>query len=368
MLTRDLIHTLCSKLDHEDKSTLIIKKLVQENWLEKVEDLHYVPRSRLERWEVPLKLVDEIYDFVIEQEANAFSNGVSAWVNYSLRPTIDHYMSGPIASNIEWLRDDAEKRNNPDVWAAKRMQRWYRRRKRRRLQEKDSQLMTLALMEANDSSEFSRLDDKENYRRRRERAMVKIRIAVRAWVTRLREKKRRGQATSSKGRGKGKDDGAKQNSQSADTGCPGLAVLLLRHSEGKAKDCEVRRLLLKVFQVVKHGEEDKNLIFLHRLVTQNWIEEMDDLELIEDKHYEEWQFPEKVVVLLKQELREHREKNGLNIGERARDVGSCAATGAMELYTWGQNLIFGDPEDNDSESGTLSPGGKAAPKSRTRRL
>jgi hypothetical protein len=370
MLTRDLINNLCAKLDHEDKAPLIVKKLVQENWLEKVEDLQYVPSSRFERWEVPLKLIDEIDDYVIESEANAFTNGVSAWVNYSLRPAFDHYMSGPIVSQIEWLRDDAEKRNTPDLWAAKQMQRWYRRRKRRREQEKDAQLMSLALMESNSNDEFSRLSDKENEKRRRQRAIARIRVAVRAWVERKREK-----TGDPKGRSKGKDEDSKRGSlkgdnRSAAEGGTGLAALLLHHSAGTAKECEVSRLLQKVFQAARHGAKDESEIYLHRLVTQNWIEQIDDLELVEDKHYADWNFPEKIVVVLKQELREHREENGLHLGERAASVGNCAVATVVDIYAWTHNLLFGEGNDDESDGRSPSPkAGRAAAKSdRTRRL
>jgi len=453
MLTRDLIRDLCAKLDHEDKTSLIVKKLVQDNWLEKVEDLHYVPRSRLEHWQVPLKLIEEVYDFVIETEATAVTTGISAFVNYSLRPTIDQYMSGPIYSHVEWLRDDAEKRNNPDVWAAKRMQRWYRRRKRRRLQEKDVQLMTLALMECNDSKDFKNVNRKENTKRCQQRAAEKIEVAMRLWTMRWRAKRRYQKAVSCKDfeitvqdgalgflprgvppervfvnsvdadtfsarqglrpedelvavngqnisdmtirelkgplsrrpvsltfrrsevvekeklQGKGEaggrlgNRGSLKSDLSSSTG-GGLADLLLRHSAGHARDCEVSRLLHRVFGVAKQGAEGTNEVYLHRLVTQNWIEEIEDLNLVEDKHYEDWNFPEKIVVVLKQELAEYQAANGLNIVEQAASARVCIVSSASDLYAWGCSLIFGE----DDGAASSDSGGKRVVSQRTRRL
>lgn len=144
----------------------------------------------------------------------------------------------------------------------------------------------------------------------------------------------------------------------------GLADLLLRHSAGHARDCEVTRLLHRVFGVAKQGVEGTNEVYLHRLVTQNWIEEIEDLNLVEDKHYEDWNFPEKIVVVLKQELAEYQAANGVNIAEQAASAGVCVVASASDLYAWGCSLIFGE----DDGAASSDSGGKRVVSQRTRRL
>lgn len=374
MLTRDLINNLCVKLDHEDKSPLIVKKLVTENWLEKVDDLRYVPKSRLEHWQVPLRLVDEIFDYIVETEADALTHGVSHWLNYSFRPTVDQYVKGPVWSTMEYLRKDAEKRRDPEAWAKKVLEGWVRRLKQRRRQEYEQRLLAEALMESNSKEDFCRLSEKDHENRRRKRAYARIGAAVKVW----REKRK-----AQKGRGKGSERTSlvKQDPRKGSGGHStadqrehavarpsGLGCLLVRHSEGKPKDCEVSRLLLATLQAAHHADQDCQ-DYVHRLVTMNWIEQLEDLELVEDRHWESWAFPEKIVILLKQELREHQESNSTKFQEVAVSVGNGAANGACEVVSCVTNWIYGN-NDEDDRKDSLKRGSISSdePSGRTRRI
>mmetsp|Transcript_50354 Transcript_50354/g.79801 ORF Transcript_50354/g.79801 Transcript_50354/m.79801 type:complete len:457 (+) Transcript_50354:44-1414(+) len=414
MLTRDLIRNLCSKLGHDDAAPIIIKKVVAENLLDKVDDLRYVPRSRVEHWEVPLKLVDEIYDFVIDVEATALASGASAWVNYTLRPTLNQYIIGPIGSTLEALRDSAMKRKYPERWAARRILNWYRYRKRERAKLRDQLKMSKALRGFDTRNDFRRLSDRDSESRRRQRAKDRIRRAVRAWVERRRShlqgamdpekmsakdidalKARHGsldfqilgceaEVWISHQRGGSEQIGrlklaaeasedryyaslivlrdvmqkevarpsetetiAAENIAAASSliHAPGLASAFVRMSEGKVKDCDVSKLLFRVCQKLNLNDEEV-LTYFHKLVTQNWIEGIDDLDLVADKHWEAWRFPEKIVILLKQELREHQESQN----SRATDVILSVGTGIRDMASVASSWIFGSGDDNDDGS------------------
>jgi hypothetical protein len=337
MLTRDLIRNLCSKLGHDDAATTIIKKVVAENLLDKVDDLRYVPRSRLEHWEVPLKLVDEMFDFVIDTEATALASGASAWVNYSFRPALNQYLTGPIGSTFELLRDQALKKKDPETWAVKRLQRFFRRRMREKSKQRDELLMSKALRGYDTRGDFRRLKDEDNEARRRNRAEARIRRVVRAWVERRRAQKKTSRADGFEPRGSVK--GGSMDSIEAGNG---LAASFVRMSGGKVKDCDVSKLLFGVCRKLKL-EDEEVLNYFHKLITQNWIEDIDDLDLVDDQHWEAWRFPEKIVILLKQELREHQMNNSVS----ATDVALNVRDGVRDMASVVSSWLFGAEDDSD---------------------
>lgn len=347
MKTQELIRSLCLKLGHEDAATAIVKKIVGENWLEEAEDLAGVARVTLERWEVPLKLVDEIDDYMLDTKATAISSGVSAWVNYTARPALVR-MTG-ISGAMETLRRDAEKRNYPETWAARRLQRWWRRRKN----ERDQRLLQKALRSSLSAEDFKRPTERETERVRRARAEEKIRQAVRQWVERRRAAK-----NSQKGRGKsgssasaaaarstpqGKSQaspGARLSLRSEDgsergTASNSLAAALLRMSRGEVRPCEMALAAKRV--VAAMGRDEKEMMpHIHRLVTQNWLEELDDLDLVEDRHWQAWGMPEKFVMSLRDEAWQQRSYFGqglTNLASKANE-GPSICERVQELLGW----------------------------------
>lgn len=382
MLTNELLANLCSKLQHEDAHTSLVKKLVGENWLEKAEDLKLVPRQQLERWDIPLKLIDEMFDFLNDKEADAIISGFSAWVNYTVRPNLERWTG--LSSSIEALRMDAEKRRQPDVWAAKRLQRSFRRRQAKKNRERDECLLQEALNEVHEKGDICRLSEKASEARRRRRAEEKIARAVRVWVERLRATKR-AQQKGSRGKGKGAESSREVSSLSSGSkgglnltlgnpslskpfsdgrasvtsasGQSDLAAALVRLSRGEVRRCPVEGLVRQVGRIM-HREERDMMPYLHRLVTQNWLEELEDLDLVEDHHWEAWEMPEKFVILMKQELAEHKGESrsrrwsevgaSVGISTAAASVGDWT-TGLTEAMAWGASWLTGDAAEGDGE-------------------
>ena len=64
MDTKTILINLCRDLNHKEAVAPLCKKIVVDNWLTKADDLRHVPRSHFEHWGVPLKLIDEIYDYL----------------------------------------------------------------------------------------------------------------------------------------------------------------------------------------------------------------------------------------------------------------------------------------------------------------
>jgi hypothetical protein len=374
MLTRDLIRDLCTKLDHEDAAAAIVKKVVSENMLNKVDDLRYVPRSRLENWEVPLKLVDAMFDSAIDVEVDDIASGVSDWVNYSLPTAMDQYVKGPISTAFKKLRDDSEKRQNITEWAAKKLQRAYRRYKYRKDQMREDAIMSKAMKELDTQNDFRRLNDKDNEARRRKRAEARIKIAVRRWRERRKVNGRAPKGADQSVAARASLVSNRRFSASASLAFQsGLAISLVRLSGGKVRDCQVSKLLHNICRALRQDGED-SLPFFHKLVTQNWIEELDDLALVEDPHWEAWGFPEKMVILLKQELYEHQERKRPKIAEVAQGVAvsvgnaACGAWNAVSgLAVSVSSSMFGDEAEeghqSDQSLGT-PPGSTQRPKFR----
>mmetsp|Transcript_52154 Transcript_52154/g.91665 ORF Transcript_52154/g.91665 Transcript_52154/m.91665 type:complete len:417 (+) Transcript_52154:43-1293(+) len=387
MLTKELLANLCNKLHHEDAHTVLVKKLVGENWLEKAEDLKHVPRQQLERWDIPLKLVDEIFDLLNEREADSILSGLSAWVNYTMRPNLERWTG--VTSSIEALRSDAEKRREPRLWAVKRLQRSFRRRQAKEHRERDERLMREALDDAHDKDDFCRLSDKASHARRKRRAEEKIARAVRVWVERLRATKRV-QQRGSRSKGKGLESRSEASSLSSGSalskgGYPGganlihvstsllksptegkasitsvsgqtdLRAALMRLSKGEVRRCPVEGLVRQIGRIMQREERDMTP-YLHRLVTQNWLEDLEDLDLVEDHHWEAWDMPEKLVILMKQELAEHRGQNrsqrwdevksSVSLSTAAAAVGDWT-TGVTEAMAWGAGWLTGEAGDDE---------------------
>eukprot|EP00434_Breviolum_minutum_P030579 symbB.v1.2.027041.t1/scaffold2746.1/size71737/10 len=184
----DLLKNLCSELQKDAFAGTLIKKLVGEHWLEKVEDLRYVPQHRLESWGVPLKLIDEIYDFLAENEADEGAHDVNAYMNYTLRPAMQSYLTPSIS--FSKLRDDAEKRRQPQTWAAKRLQRWFRHRQQQRARKPvitEDQVLSWV-----EDEDFFKPDAGKSQEMREKRAMQSLKKGVARWRARKTREKTEG--------------------------------------------------------------------------------------------------------------------------------------------------------------------------------
>ncbi|CAJ1337340.1 unnamed protein product [Effrenium voratum] len=288
-LTKDLIKNLCAELQKDEYAGTLIKKLVGEHWLEKVEDLRYVPSTRLEGWGVPLKLIDEIYDFLAENEADEGAHNVNAYVNYTLRPAMQSYMTPSISFNK--LRDDAEKRRQPTVWAAKRLQRWFRHRQQQRARRPViTEDQVLSWVEDDD---FFKPDAGKSQELREKRAKESLKKGVTRW--RQRKAREKAEGVSGLQRQPPADPFlAKIVATCANT----IPAFLAQRAATEPKDCEVSQLFKEFAKTLSQAQEDVKP-YIHRLVTINWIEEKEDLALVEDRHWESWAIPEKLVVLAK---------------------------------------------------------------------
>lgn len=448
METQTLVEGLCSELGHPEAASSVVKKLVVDNWLDKADDLSCVPRTRLEGWGAPLKLIDELYEFLTDQDATQALNGASAFVKYNVRPFTD--AADPRALLTVW-RDDALKRQKPDEWAARRLQYWFRRRQEAKLQDLARPATDEVVNDWLDGQEFSSLSEEEIERRRLKRADEAFKKHISTFVKLWRERKRQesmaigsgqvsvvgvknlkagvtnphctidvpgrpdsrltvtigedalmdvsvsgrrqarvqvgdaievevwekdsrgrkaevlGKASLKVGREHFRPTGWRQELQLSLPGTrlalrkssitllvesaqaqrcarvtdmpgeplKGIAIAVARIHKGQPKSCPVTELLYRLGRELKrHDNEITPLI--HRLVTVNWLEQIADLNLAQDRHWEAWGFPEKLVVMIKAEVREQQEdlfyRQWENVQERvASNVASMWAwTGLQE--------------------------------------
>jgi len=78
-------------------------------------------------------------------------------------------------------------------------------------------------------------------------------------------------------------------------------------SGGKLRDCPISQLLQRLGKELGRREEEI-LPHAHRLVTLNWLEDIPDLDLVEERHWDAWGTPEKLVVELKATVRAQQEQ------------------------------------------------------------
>lgn len=150
----------------------------------------------------------------------------------------------------------------------------------------------------------------------------------------------------------------------------GLAASLVRMGDGKVKDCDVSTLLFGICQSLKLDNEEL-LPYFHKLVTQNWIEKIDDLDLVEDRHWEAWQFPEKIVILLRQELLEQQESRRLQVADVAISIGNMVSGVTGWLFGSGDDgesaVARSEHKTNSSDGGKDAPVRRSSAKSSARR-
>lgn len=306
MKTKDLLKSLCENLGHADCVGFLAKKLCNEHWLDKADDLRYVPRARLEGWGVPLKLVAEIYQTLEEQEVSWNVNGISAYINYTVRPAVSS--TAPFAY-FSKLKDDELREKNPEEWAARRLQGRWRTRKMFKARQADALASVLS------SKDFGRKSEEQMHEVRRKRAEDKLRRLVRLW--RARRAFNKGREVLKKAKALDKE-AADVLAMVGASGEDGVASSLVGGSVelhivqawldkgGKLKDCEVSRLLRQIGNELER-EPDDITPHIHRLVTINWLEDVEDLELVEDRHWTQWDMPEQLVVRIKSVLLEKTE-------------------------------------------------------------
>eukprot|EP00927_Polykrikos_kofoidii_P033727 TRINITY_DN28554_c0_g1_i1.p1 TRINITY_DN28554_c0_g1~~TRINITY_DN28554_c0_g1_i1.p1 ORF type:complete len:382 (+),score=83.62 TRINITY_DN28554_c0_g1_i1:127-1272(+) len=288
--TKEFVQKLCDQLGHAEGAAPCVKKLVNDHWLHDFDDLRRVPRQRFERWGFPLKLIDEVCEALLDADTNAAVSSMQAYVNYSLKPSLA-WFSG--ASILDSLRSDAARRRDPEEWAAKKLQHAFRRWQRRKEQAANESFM-LAIAESIDENEVCRLQGAQHEEVRRKRAEEKLRRMVRRWKLR----KARGQSSSTEFQA----DSIKHLLASCSSGAGSLVVATsARETHGSLRECEVTELLRR-FAWKMNRPWDEILPYAHRLVTFNWLESFEDLAIVEDRHWDEWDVPERLVVMVKVEI------------------------------------------------------------------
>jgi len=331
--TQDVLQYVCTSLNHKDAVSPLVKKLVAEHLLAKVDDYRQVPQERLERWGVPLKLIAEVAEALENDQATSNVAGINAWINYTARP----WLHGSAAFRMaRHLSDGVQRRQDPQEWAAMRLQGAWRCRKRRRQKLQDE------VLEAFDPEDFTVPSEQEKLLIRTQRAEERIRRMVRRWKYRKAE-----QGASLSPAADSADappsaaaaataavDAAAAAEQILPTGndaelvsgfhlAKHLAVASSRRLQpGELPECETTELILKLAQDMGRQKEDM-AAHVHRLVTLNWLEDVEDLRLVEDHHWTEWDMPERMVIAIKGELAQRREtglSSGLsNFGANATD-------------------------------------------------
>mmetsp|Transcript_37523 Transcript_37523/g.79589 ORF Transcript_37523/g.79589 Transcript_37523/m.79589 type:complete len:389 (+) Transcript_37523:146-1312(+) len=309
--TAELLRNLCTTLGHEDAIVVCCKKLVAEHWLEDADDLRNIPRERLESWGVPLKLICEIFEYLEEHDAKSALSGWSSWVNYTLRPALSR--SAPAVA-INYFKSSVHRHNDPEDWAVRKLQSAWRCRVAKRQVQQDKVLELL------DRRDCKLLSPEKAEKVREERAKEKLRRVVRRW--RARRATRLAQAggpnagsTLPGNRGSKTSHDIKATAQdpvtqlTASLGAVGPNLIFdhcVQVSQGKIKECETSEFVRKIGDELAR-ESPEMAPVIHRLVTINWLEEIDDLELVQDRHWTEWQIPERVVLKIKSKLLERTE-------------------------------------------------------------
>eukprot|EP00930_Biecheleria_cincta_P040617 TRINITY_DN27822_c0_g1_i1.p1 TRINITY_DN27822_c0_g1~~TRINITY_DN27822_c0_g1_i1.p1 ORF type:complete len:316 (+),score=71.30 TRINITY_DN27822_c0_g1_i1:73-1020(+) len=301
--TKDLINNLCAGLDKDAYAGTLVKKIVGENMLTHVEDLRQVPTGRLEHWGLPLKLIDEINDWLDENQAESNLSDVSAYINYNVRPVMA-MVANPV---INTLQEVSEKQRYPQSWAARRIQRNFRARQARKLRKPlvtDEQVMSWV-----EEGEFFKPSEKQSQELREKRAKEIIRGGVKMWKERKERERAAGKKISTK-----KELPKDQFLASLIKSNPGSIPALLASRAGPEPiRCPVTEMFEDLGPEVTLTAEDLRPV-MHRLVTINWIEEVEDLSLVEDRHWEAWNVPEKVAQLVKEKASE--KAPGLRLGRR----------------------------------------------------
>lgn len=263
---RDFIRAVCIYLGHGEGASFCIKKLCHDNWLDTREDLRLVPRSRLEAWGLPLRLVHEIVDASHEMDASRSVAGFVGVLNYHVRPSLDPALSA-IPGVLRQLRSDALRRRHPEVWAGRRIVRWWRTilqdRRRTACERADVAHAVSGRWLGLVQEDFKRPSAEEADGLRRQRALQTLRVLVCRW-----------RFQRALGRG--------------------------LHSR-EPKECEVTDLLRGFAVELRRGwSEVRPHAFT--IVSDHWLETVMDLEIVEERHWEAWGVPEKLVQLLKAEL------------------------------------------------------------------
>jgi len=305
--TAQLIQDLCEEIGHSDAAVPCVKKIVQENQLEELDKLHYVPSRVLEDWGVPLKLCHLIYDHIHERSADEIVGGVTSFVNYNLRPSVLR-VAGPA---LDYL----QKQTNPETWAAVRLQRAYRRYQRQKLQKDLVQIRQLevlaAAQSALDKKEFRNLSESKRRELRKARAEETLRLFVRRWkAKRAGRKARQGSQA--------RDDASKldENWDGID-----LVQSLTRLASDKDMSCEVAELLFKLGGEVLQEREVKEQV--QHLVVENWLEDISDLALVRERHWKAWRTP--VVAVRRMQEAAYREATITRM-EKSRNGCQCVLT------------------------------------------
>eukprot|EP00929_Paragymnodinium_shiwhaense_P088854 TRINITY_DN49162_c0_g1_i1.p1 TRINITY_DN49162_c0_g1~~TRINITY_DN49162_c0_g1_i1.p1 ORF type:complete len:401 (-),score=71.68 TRINITY_DN49162_c0_g1_i1:44-1246(-) len=273
--TADLIKSLCTDIGHEDGASACIKKVVQNNWIVDMNDLKQVPIETFEKWGLPLKLCYKLIEALADDAAADYWKGITSTVNYTLRPKLAKLQGG----TVQFL----QKKSNPREWAAIKMQNFYR--KRQRIKALEAQQEEARLTQPDDDEvaallggeDFRRMDADEAHQVRVARAEDKIRRAVRRWKAR-RERRLRGEDTSSAPTRR-----FSLTLMSAMT--PGVL--------GPPKDCEVADFLMKLGHDELGYNEGEVTGWVRMVVNQHWIEQMDDIDLIDERHWRAWEVPKK---------------------------------------------------------------------------
>merc|ERR1719474_1969641 len=104
-------------------------------------------------------------------------------------------------------------------------------------------------------------------------------------------------------------------------------------------DCEVTRLVRDLCRQLNRSDQEV-LPHLHRIVTLNWIESLDDLDLVSEDHWADWEVPEKLVISIK-----------AAVSARRQDM-MKASLGSAVTWLWGGSARSADDApDNGTPNG-----------------
>lgn len=292
--TRDLMQYLCTNLGHDDAASECTKVIACAHGIETADELKGFSKEQLSNFGLPVKLVAAISNFYSEHETDAAVKAMVSFYSYTVRPFLD---GNVVVAAFRDVRTNYLKNNNIEEWAAIKMQRAWRRmrfRKSRILEEVQGRLL---------DADFSRKTPEEASRMRQLRAENTIRKFVRRWKDRqAKSKDTQTKKRYSKVLPNPKNPAAANKNFNVDIG---IVEHCLSVSD-EPLDCKVSDFLRQLGHNAGRSEEEiENLLIC--VVTCNWLEDLDDLNLVEPHHWVMWKVPVKLSWTVDQAVQERQE-------------------------------------------------------------
>jgi len=287
---REILDDMCSQLGHPECAKHCVKVLCCRHWFAFARELEYVQDHCLVSWGLPLMLVVTLKKTIIEISKKERVSQTYGYLNYTIRPFIA--TSGP-ARFVSWASERYEKHQDVEVWAARKLQRKWRCRQ------------ALKRLEEHKSKKSEQIAKAMTLQLTKEQKEDKARAMLSALVPKWRERQDRKLKKTANGARKAASVDAKVLTGTSIKGLTSSGELLQNNIAAEfviygsiVPDCEVTRLVKKIVGCVGQDKND-SVLYIHRLVTLNWLEDLDDLQNVDDETWVRWEIPYAMVQEIK---------------------------------------------------------------------